>query len=84
MGNSTWLALFFKCMWECFKNSSVWVRRRWFIAKTQASVNSVQSVLGEKETAGGRAFWILLSQDTVLKAESQKRWLGGGTKWNRS
>lgn len=62
----------------------MWVRRRWFIAKTQASVNSVQSVLGEKETAGGRAFWILLSQDTVLKAESQKRWLGGGTKWNRS
>lgn len=48
------------------------------------SVNSVQLVLGEKETAGSRAFGILLSQDTVLEAESQKRWVGGGAKWKRS
>lgn len=50
----------------------MWVLRKWFVLKTRVSLNSVRSVLGEKKTAGSRAFCILLTQDTALEAESQK------------
>ena len=64
--------------------SSVWALRKWFIMKTRVSLNGVQLVFGEKETAGSRAFWILLTQDTTPEAESHRRWLGGRAKWKRS